>query len=248
MRILLTIEYNGKRYEGWQAQPSGNTVQQTVEKAVFALTGEEVDLIASGRTDAGVHAEGQKAHFDTNTTIPAEKFYKALNPLLPDDIKIISSQKVSDDFHARYWAKRKTYVYSVYVSDVERPLKEDFAVRIDKYLDEKKMQAAMDEFVGIHDFKCCLSSGSQVKNTQREIYYFNLIKTADGYRVEVCGNGFLYNMVRIMVGTVIKAGEGKITAEEIKNALLSGDRKSLGKTMPAKGLCLKSVEYFDNQE
>lgn len=245
MRILLTIEYNGKRYEGWQSQPSGNTVQQTVEKAVFALTGEEVDLVASGRTDAGVHAEGQKAHFDTNASIPAEKFYKALNPLLPDDIKIIFSQKVSDDFHARYGAKRKTYVYSVYVSDVERPLKEDFAVRLDKYLDEGKMQAAMTEFVGKHDFKCCLSSGSQVKNTQREIYYFNLIKTADGYKFEVCGNGFLYNMVRIMVGTVIKAGEGKIAAEDIKNALLSGDRNALGKTMPAKGLCLKNVEYPD---
>lgn len=247
MRILLTIEYNGKNYEGWQSQPSGNTVQQTIEKAYFELTGEEVVLTASGRTDAGVHAEGQKAHFDTNTTIPPEKIYKALNPLLPSDIKIISSCKVLDEFHARYGAKRKTYIYSVYVSEVERPLKEDFSVRIDKYLDERKMKEAMAEFVGLHDFKCCLSSGSQVKNTQREIYSFDLIKTDGGYAFSVCGNGFLYNMVRIMVGTVINAGEGKLGAEEIKQALLTGNRKAMGKTMPAKGLRLKSVEYFDEK-
>ncbi len=244
MRILLTIEYNGKNYEGWQSQPSGNTVQQEIERAIFSLTKEQSSLVASGRTDAGVHARGQKAHFDTNTTIPPTKIYKALNTLLPGDIRIISSEEVDEEFHARYSAKRKTYIYSVYISDVERPLKEDFAVRLERDVDEEKMREAMKEFVGKHDFKCCLASGSHVENTEREIYSFDLIKNDGGYDFIVTGNGFLYNMVRIMVGTVIKAGEEKITAEEIGQAILGGDRKKMGKTMPAKGLCLQGVVYF----
>lgn len=242
MRIILKISYDGTDYCGWQRQKNGLSVQEVLENALSTLTNEKITLIASGRTDSGVHAEGQVAHFDTNSSIPPEKFYLAVNALLPNDIRVLSSSLAKEDFHARYTAKRKTYVYNFYISDVSLPLKERYAVRIEDF-NEEKASAVLQEIVGTHDFKCFLSSGSEIKTTVRTIYFANVCKNGNDVRIEVCGNGFLYNMVRIIAGTVLDASNGKITADDLKEALLKGDRNLVGKTAPAKGLTLKSVEY-----
>ncbi len=243
MRIVITVSYDGTGYCGWQRQKNGISVQEVIENAILKLTGEKVSLVASGRTDAGVHAMGQVAHFDTLSKIPPEKFYLALNSLLPDDIRILSSFLAEESFHARYAAKRKTYVYKFYLSPVTLPLKDRYATRIENF-NVETAQAVLDEIVGTHDFKCFLSSGSDVKTTVRTIYSATVCKEGDDISLNITGNGFLYNMVRIIAGTVLAACENKITVEAVKNALLSGDRNLVGKTAPAKGLCLRSVEYI----
>lgn len=242
MRIFLKISYDGTNYCGWQRQKNGVSVQEVLEYAISKLTGESITLIGSGRTDSGVHAEGQVAHFNTVSTIPPERFYLAINALLPDDIRVISSNAVSEDFHARYTAKRKTYTYNFYVSPVTLPLKERYATRVDAF-DCVKAQAVLDEIVGTHDFKCFLSSGSEIKTTVRTIYSANVTAVDGNVSITVCGNGFLYNMVRIIAGTALYATQDKITPLTVREALEKGDRSLVGKTAPAKGLTLKSVEY-----
>ena len=243
MRIILTISYDGTAYCGWQRQKNGISVQEVIENAILKLTSEKVSLIASGRTDAGVHAMGQVAHFDTTSKVPPEKFYLALNSYLPNDIRILFSSLAKEDFHARYSAKRKTYVYKFYLSPVILPLKDRYATRIENF-NEETAQAVLNQIVGTHDFKCFLSSGSEVKTTVRTIYSATVYKAGDDISLEITGNGFLYNMVRIIAGTVVASCENKITADDLKNALLSGNRNAVGKTAPAQGLCLKSVEYI----
>lgn len=242
MRIVLKISYDGTDYCGWQRQKNGVSVQEVLENALFKLIGEKTNLTASGRTDAGVHAEGQIAHFDTNASIPPERFYLALNSILPNDIRVLTSFLAPDGFHARYSAKRKTYVYKFYVSDVILPLKERYAVRIDQF-NVEKADKVLQEIVGTHDFKCFLSSGSEIKTTVRTIYSATVDRYGDDVNIQVCGNGFLYNMVRIIAGTALFASQGKLNADNLKEALLKGDRTLVGKTAPAKGLTLKSVEY-----
>lgn len=242
MRIILTISYDGTNYVGWQRQKNGVSVQEVIETALFKVTGEKTILVASGRTDSGVHAKGQVAHFDTSSSVPSDKFYLALNCFLPDDIRILSSCSAPTGFHARYTAKRKTYVYNFYVSPVILPLKDRYATRIDDFSTEKA-QKILDEIVGEHDFKCFLASGSEIKTTVRTIYSAIVKKDGSDVKIEICGNGFLYNMVRIIAGTVLSASEDKLSASDVKTALLSGDRQKVGKTAPAKGLILKSVEY-----
>lgn len=242
MRVVLKISYDGTNYCGWQRQKNGVSVQEVLEDALLKLTGEKTNLTASGRTDSGVHAAGQVAHFDTTATIPPEKFYLALNSILPDDVRVLSSFLAPEGFHARYTAKRKTYLYNFYISQVTLPLKERYAVKIDDF-DVEKANAALQKIVGTHDFKCFLSSGSEIKTTVRTIYSLTIAKTDNDVTLEVCGNGFLYNMVRIIAGTALAASQGKISATDVENALLIGDRTLVGKTAPAKGLTLKSVEY-----
>lgn len=243
MRVFLKIEYDGTRYSGWQIQPNGITVQEEIEKAIEKLTGEQVNIVGSGRTDSGVHAEGQVAHFDTQSSIPAEKFAPALNGVLPKDIKIIMSKQVGEDFHARFSAKRKTYRYTVYESEQARPLLDRYATKLAVKVNDIEMAKACQKFIGKHDFKCFLASGSEIKDTVREIYSANIERDGDKIHFTVCGNGFLYNMVRIMVGTLVKVGEGKLSAEDVENILTLGDRSKAGATMPARGLTLLSVEY-----
>ncbi|MBE5741696.1 MAG: tRNA pseudouridine(38-40) synthase TruA [Clostridiales bacterium] len=243
MRVFLKIEYDGTNYCGWQIQPNGVTVQEEIEKAILTLTGEKVNLVGSGRTDSGVHAEGQVAHFDTDSSIPAEKFAPALNGLLPDDIKIILSKRADDGFHARFSAKRKTYRYLAYESEQPRPLYDRYMTKLAFKVDDKKMDEACKKFIGTHDFKCFLASGSQVKDTVREIYSAKVERDGDKICFTVCGNGFLYNMVRIMMGTLIKVGEGKLSASEVESVLEKGERINAGATMPPRGLTLLSVEY-----
>ena len=242
MRIALELCYDGTNYCGWQCQKNGVSCQEILEEALKKLLGKKTNLIASGRTDAGVHAKCQVAHFDCQTTIPPTKIALALNALLPEDIQVLKSYLVSDDFHARYGAKQKTYEYAFYVSPVKVPLYERYATRVDG-LNLEKMQACCDLFVGTHDFKCFLASGSSVKNTVRTIYGAKVFKDGDFVRFSVTGNGFLYNMVRTVAGTLLAVGEEKITPEQVKSIIDSKNRKNAGKTMPAKGLMLKNVCY-----
>lgn len=243
MRIKIIVSYDGTSYCGWQAQPNGVTVQQTVEKAIELATGERVKLVGSGRTDAGVHAVGQVAHFDTKSSIPPQKFYKAINAHLPSDIRVMESSLVADDFDARKSAKKKNYCYSLYFGEVEQPIKERYATFIDRLPDLEKMNSAARLFTGEHDFKCFNASGGGAKTTVRTIYSIDVEKSGNELKVYVCGNGFLYNMVRTLVGTLIKAGYGETDEKEIKEMLSTGDRKLCGKTLSAKGLCLIKVEY-----
>ncbi len=242
MRIILGIQYNGKNFCGWQIQPNERTVQQTVQEAILKLTGEEVSLTGSGRTDSGVHALCQVAHFDIEKDFPPEKYAPALNGFLPNDVQILFSMPAPEGFHARFGAKKKTYRYTFYVSDVKLPLKEDYAQRI-LFADVKKMQEGAKYLVGEHDFKCFLASNSSVKNTVRTIYSCKVTAKGKEIYLEVCGNGFLYNMVRTIAGTLLYVGEGRFKPEYVKEIIESENRLNAGKTMPAKGLMLKNVCY-----
>lgn len=246
MRVKLTISYDGTELCGWQVQNNGVSAQGLIEEAIFKATGERVRVTGSGRTDAGVHAAGQVAHFDTSSSVPAERFYKAINAYLPPSVRVMKSEAAAENFHACNSAKKKTYVYSLYISGVEKPLKERYAVRVDEGIDTERMRAAAKEFVGEHDFAAYKASGSAAKTTIRRIYSLsveNLGKLGEDIKITVCGNGFLYNMVRIMTGTLVAAGRGEISAEDIKRSLTSGARPKNVKTFPAKGLCLLSAEY-----
>ncbi len=243
MKVKLTVSYDGADYCGWQVQPNGVTVQQKIEEAVFSATGESVRVTGSGRTDAGVHAVGQVAHFETECTIPPEKIYRALNVYLPQDIRVIKSERADDNFHACNCAKKKTYCYSFYKSEVELPLYDRYAVMLDKSPDINLMKETARIFVGEHDFKAFCSSGSGAKTTVRTIYNIDIKEDGARLSISVTGNGFLYNMVRIMVGTLLEVGYGKIPVQEINEMLATGNRTLGGKTLPAKGLCLINVEY-----
>ena len=244
MRIKLTVSYDGTDFCGWQVQPGGRSVQQALQDAVFGITGERVSVTASGRTDAGVHALGQVADFRTEKiNIPPENFARALNTLLPYDVRVLKSERVADAFNSRKCAKRKTYRYSLYKSPVELPLKERYAVRTDENLDVSAMRRVAAAFVGEHDFKCFNASGGCAKSTVRTVYSLSVEESGRDITVTVTGNGFLYNMVRILAGTLIKAGQGKFDASDAEKMLKSGSRADGGATLPAKGLCLVGVIY-----
>ncbi|MBR2614744.1 MAG: tRNA pseudouridine(38-40) synthase TruA [Clostridia bacterium] len=246
MNIKLTICYDGTDFLGWQIQKKGRTVQEEVEKAIFSLTGERVKLVGSGRTDTGVSAMAQVANFKTESTIKPEKFSLALNTILPSDVKVLKSELVPDDFSARFSALKKTYEYKFYKSKVEIPILERFALRVNESIDVSKMQDAVEVFLGEQDFKCFLKSGSSVKNTVRTIYDAKIFEKDDCFIFSVTGNGFLYNMVRTMVGSLLLVGEGKITKETLSEIIKTGDRKRVGRTVLAKGLLLKEVVYQQN--
>ena len=243
MRVLLTVMYDGTNFCGYQVQPNKRTVEEEINNAIYKITGEKVKSIASGRTDSGVHALGQKVHFDTCSNIPCKSFLKALNGVLPSDIRVLNSKRVKDDFNARYSAKEKTYVYSLYYGETENPLKSRYKTYINKPLDIEKMKMAAKVLVGTNDYKCFLASGSSVKDTVRTIYSIKIIKKGKDVDIKVSGNGFLYNMVRIIAGTLVGVSYGNIAIEDIEKALKTGNRKLVGKTMPPQGLCLLSVSY-----
>ncbi len=244
MRIILELSYDGTHFFGWQTQPDKRTVQQTLENAIVSVTGEPCVLIGSGRTDRGVHAERQVAHFDVkNSSVPPEKYAYALNPILPPDVKIIKSRLAPEGFHARYSAKRKTYVYRFYKSKFELPMHERYRHRAEEFCDVQKMRFAAQKIVGTHDFKCFLAANSLVKDTVRTVYSCEVVSDGMFIDVKVCGNGFLYNMVRTIAGTLYFAGLGKMTADDVASAIENKDRTAVGKTMAAKGLTLLNVEY-----
>lgn len=254
MRYSAMISYNGKNYVGWQKQLNGLSVQEVLENALTKTFGSPTACTASGRTDTGVHAFGQVIHFDADTSIPTEKIPYAVNTALPDDVSMLYCQEASTDFNARFSAKRKTYVYKLYVSPHRIPVFNATHTHITSPLDLEKMRDAAQLLVGEHDFKCFEASGSVVKSTVRTIYSLSVEKRdiplcvplafpAQEITITVCGNGFLYNMVRIIAGTLVYVGMGKLTADDIQSTLETKDRTKMGKTLPPEGLCLQSVEY-----
>lgn len=242
-RILLTIEYRGTAYCGWQAQKNGPSIQDELAKALEKACGHGVKLVGSGRTDEGVHAIAQTAHFDCDCSIPSDKFPFSVNPHLPKDIRITSSRQAAPDFHARFDAKKKTYLYKIYCSQVESPLRADLFAHVPFELDAEAMKRAAVYLLGEHDFAAFMATGSPVKSTVRQIYHIDVRRSGQEVEIEVCGSGFLRHMVRIIAGTLIETGRGRLPPEAMKQILESGDRSKAGFTAPPCGLHLKSVEY-----
>lgn len=243
MRYVLSVAYDGTHFNGWQVQSNGRTVQGELNEAVFKAFGERAVVTASGRTDAGVHALNQVCHVDLSADIAGEKLADALNCRLPQDVSVLKSAAAPEGFDANRSAKKKTYCYNLYFAPRRNPLCDRYAVWIKGKADINKMKEGAEYFTGEHDFAAYCASGSQVKTTVRTMYSVDVISEGGFIKIEVCGNGFLYNMVRTLVGTVLWYSSGKLGAEDIAASLNECDRNRVGKTMPAKGLVLKSVDY-----
>ena len=229
---------------GWQKQPNKLNIQGNIEQAIKNVTGEEVELFASGRTDAGVHSFGQVANFKTESLIPIEKIPIALNTNLKKSIRIIKAEEVDERFHSRLSCKKKTYRYVINNSSCESAIYRNLETYIPTKLDVSKMKEAAKYFEGEHDFKAFRASGTSSKSSVRTIYKLEILeKENNRIYIEVTGNGFLYNMVRIISGTLVEVGLGKIKPEEIEEIIDSKDRSRAGKTLPAHGLFLLNVEY-----
>ncbi len=241
--IKLTIEYDGKDFNGWQKQPNKLNIQGTIEQAIKAITGEEIELNASGRTDAGVHALGQVANFKTNSQIPIEKFAIAINSRLKRSIVIKKAEEVDERFHSRLNCKKKTYRYVINNSFEGSAIYRNLETHIPQKLDIDKMKQAIKYFEGEHDFKAFKASGTSSKSSVRTIYETNLYQENDRIFIELTGNGFLYNMVRIIAGTLVDVGLGKIKPEEISQIIKEEKRENAGKTLPPNGLYLLKVMY-----
>ena len=241
--IRLTIEYDGKDFNGWQKQPNKLNIQGEIERAIEAVTGEQVELIASGRTDAGVHAMGQVANFKTNSSIETEKIPIALNSQLKKSIRIQNAQEVSDDFHSRFNCKKKTYRYVIDNSKYGSAIYRNISYHMPIKLDVEEMKKAIKYFEGEHDFKAFKSSGTSSKSSVRTIYKADIITEGTNIAIDLTGNGFLYNMVRIIAGTLVDVGLGKIKPDDIPEIIASKDRTKAGKTLPPHGLMLLNVVY-----
>ncbi len=232
-----------KNLIGWQKQPNKLNIQGEIERAIEIITGEEVDLIGSGRTDAGVSAIGQVANFKIEKDFPIEKIAYALNSQLKKAIRIKSAELVSNDFHSRYTCKKKTYRYEINNSEQGTAIYRNMQYHFPIKLDENKMNEAAKYLIGEHDFKAFKASGTCSKSSVRTIYDASVTRSGDVVDIILTGNGFLYNMVRIIAGTLIEVGEGKIEPQEVEDILESKDRSKAGKTLPPNGLCLMKVEY-----
>lgn len=241
--ILLTIEYDGTNYFGWQKQPNKKTIQGVIEQAIKKITGEDVKLVGSGRTDAGVHALGQRANFKTNSKIPTEKFPLALNSVLPNDISIKDAKEVSLEFSARYSAKQKTYKYLIYNHKTRPAILRNYVYHFPYDLDIPSMQQSCEYFIGEYDFSSFCSSGSETNSKIRRIYDCYLTFEDNCIAIYITANGFLYNMARIIAGTIIDVGTGKIKPTDIPLIIESKDRNKAGKTLPPWGLYLVDVVY-----
>ena len=241
--IKIIIEFDGTNFCGWQKQPKGRTVQLVVERAISKATNEEIEINGSSRTDAGVHAKGMVANFMTESTIPGDKFREAINARLPEDVSIIKSEEVDLDFHARYSSKGKTYSYTI-INRYERlSLGHQYLYHYRYHLDIKKMEEACKYFVGTHDFSAFMSPGSSIKTTVRTISQLYIVSEGDKITIYITGDGFLYNMVRIIVGTLLKIGNGKLEPYEIEEIIREKNRKRAGMVVPPNGLILEKVFY-----
>lgn len=242
--IKLTIEYDGKNFPGWQSQPGKVSIQTEIENAIKSITGEDVQIIASGRTDAGVHALGQVANFHTETNIPIKQIPYAINSKLTKSIVVKSAEEVDDRFHSRYNCKQKTYRYIINNSEFPSALNRYREFHMPYELNIEDMKKAIKHFEGEHDFAGFKSSGgSEKKTTIRNLTKCELIEDGNRIIIELTGNGFLYNMVRIISGTIVDIGLGKINGDEIDEIIASKDRTKAGKTLPPHGLYLVKVEY-----
>ncbi|MFR8146666.1 MAG: tRNA pseudouridine(38-40) synthase TruA [Clostridia bacterium] len=241
--IKLTIEYDGKDFNGWQKQPNKLNIQGNIEKVISEITKEEIELIGSGRTDAGVHAIGQVANFKTNSNIPIEKFAIAINYRLKKSIIIKKAEEVPERFHSRYNCKKKTYRYIINNSDMGSAIYRNLEYNIKMPLNLENMKKASKYFEGEHDFSAFKASGTSSKSSVRTIYSADVKKENERIIIELTGNGFLYNMVRIISGTLVEVGLGKIRPEEIEDIIDSKNRQMAGKTLPPYGLYLLEVNY-----
>lgn len=243
MRYAILVAYDGTNYSGWQVQKNAVSVQQKLEEAAFTAFGVKAVFTASGRTDGGVHAAGQVCHVDMDYSVAGERLADALNARLPQDISVLSSSVAPEGFDANRSAKKKTYVYKLYFSKRRNPLKDRYAEWVKGEVDENKLKEAAELFVGEHDFKAYCASGSQVKTTVRTVYSVKVERSGEDICIAVCGNGFLYNMVRTLVGTMLFYALGRLSLGDITQSIRNRNRSLVGKTMPAKGLMLESVDY-----
>lgn len=247
-RVMLTVAYDGTNYHGWQIQPNGETIEGILNRCLSDLMGEKTEVIGASRTDSGVHAMGNVAVFDTDSPIPADKIVYALNRRLPEDIRVRRSEEVPPDFHPRHCVSRKTYEYRIYSAPFPMPVKRLYTHFTYVPLDVDLMRQAGEYLVGTHDFKSFCTVGAQVETTVRQIESLEVWAecnvTADREIViRVTGYGFLYNMVRIIAGTLMEVGRGHIVPQEVQRILEAGDRQAAGPTAPACGLTLIGIEY-----
>ena len=251
MRYALLISYDGTNYGGWQIQKNSITVQQKLTEALTLTLGKPVTVTASGRTDSGVHASAQVCHFDADTAIPPERLADAVNFHLPEDISVLKSAVAPEGFDAVASAKKKTYLYRVYLARRRQPLRDRYAVHIKYPVDLERLASSGKLFEGEHDFKAYCASGSQVKTTVRTVYSVetNWVETPfyTDVGIRVTGNGFLYNMVRIIAGTLMEVGRGRIEPEQVKEILAAENRNAAGPTAPARGLTLVRYEFEQEQ-
>ena len=242
-RIRLTVAYDGTNYNGWQVQPNGITIEGVLNRALTELTGEPVTVIGASRTDSGVHSLGNVAVFDTETRIPPDKISYALNQRLPDDIVVQHSCEVPPDFHPRRCASRKTYEYKILNRTFPMPLRRFDTYFYHRRLNVVDMQEAARLLVGEHDFKSFCSIHTQAESTVRTVYSLTVEKQGDLIVIRVTGSGFLYNMVRILAGTLLQAGSGERKPGEMTQILNAADRSAAGPTAPACGLTMIGIEY-----
>lgn len=242
-RVKLVVAYDGTNYHGWQVQDNGITIEEVLNRTISELVQEDIKVIGASRTDAGVHACGNVAVFDTESRIPGDKFSFALNQRLPEDIRIQESCEVDADFHPRYADTVKTYEYNILNRRFELPSKRLYAAFCYYPMDIERMNQAATYLVGEHDFKSFCSAGAQVQTTVRMIYAVNVTKDDDMVHIRITGNGFLYNMVRIIAGTLMQVGTGLMEPEQVKEILEARDRSKAGPTAVAKGLTLVEIRY-----
>ena len=243
-RVGLVVAYDGTKYSGWQTQPNGITIQGVLNDTLSELLGEKIETIGASRTDAGVHALGNVAVFDTESRIPGEKFSYALNQRLPEDIRIQLSEEVEPDFHPRYCDSEKTYEYRILNRKFPVPTERLYSYFYHYKLDVDKMKEATSYLIGRHDFASFCGSGAQVKTTIRTVTSMDVWRDGDMVTIRISGTGFLYNMVRILAGTLIGVGRGLIDPEEIPAMLKAKDRQAAGMTVPPQGLTLMGIEFF----
>ena len=241
--IKLKLEFDGTFYVGWQRQINGIAVEQKVREAIKKLTGEEPDLIGCSRTDAGVHARGYICSFKTECTIPAVRMKFALNNILKDDIVVLESEEVYEEFHARFSAKGKRYTYTICNREIPTAIGRNYVYFFKRALNTDRMEAATAFLVGKHDFSSFKNANSAARSNVRTIFDLTVSRIGDMVTISVTGDGFLYNMVRIIAGTLIEVGLGDISPEDMGNILKSEDRTKAGRTVPASGLCLEEVFY-----
>ena len=242
-RVRLKVAYDGTNYCGWQVQPNEVTIEGVLNETLCELLDEEIEVVGASRTDSGVHADGNYCIFDTETHIPAEKIAYALNQRLPEDISIVKSEEVDMDWHPRYQNSMKTYEYRIVNREMPDPIRRMYTYFTYSKLDVDKMKEAAKYLEGEHDFASFCSTGSQVESTIRTIESLEVTQNGDEIAIIAKGNGFLYNMVRIIAGTLLEVGEGKIEPSDMAKILESKDREQAGKTAVARGLKLAEIKY-----
>ena len=244
-RVGLVVAYDGTHYSGWQTQPNGTTIQGVLNDTLSELLGEKIETIGASRTDAGVHALGNVAVFDTESRIPGEKFSYALNQRLPEDIRIQLSEEVEPDFHPRYCDSEKTYEYRILNRKFPVPTERLYSYFYHYKLDVETICVWISYLIGRHDFASFCGSGAQVKTTIRTVTGIEVFRDGDIVTIRVSGTGFLYNMVRIISGTLIEIGNGQYPPERMQKILDAKDRSAAGPTAPAQGLTLMGIQFFD---